>query len=71
LSRLERFRELKLERLMEVTLREITNTLFSKELAQELIAGLPRFNKLRKTQESLDLWEWEQQTLDMLERDDL
>jgi ketol-acid reductoisomerase len=71
LSRLERFRELKLERLMEVTLREITNTAFSKELAQELIAGLPRFAKLRKTQESLDLWDWEQQTLDMLERDDL
>jgi ketol-acid reductoisomerase len=56
---------------MEVTLHEITNAAFSKELAQELTAGLPRFAKLRKTQESLDLWDWEQQTLDMLERDDL
>lgn len=70
LSRLERFRELKLERLMEVTLREITNTSFSKEWAQELIAGSPRFAKLRRTQESNDLWEWEQQTLDMLENGD-
>lgn len=65
-SRLERFNELKLERLMEVTLDEIRTGQFSKEWAREYEAGYPRLRKLLKQQEGMDLWELEQQTIEML-----
>jgi ketol-acid reductoisomerase len=65
-SRLERFKELKLERLMEVTLDEIRDGDFSKEWAREYEDGYPRLRTLIRTQEQLDLWELEQQTIDML-----
>lgn len=65
-SRLERFKELKLERLMEVTLDEIRDGDFSKEWAREYEDGYPRLRNLIRTQERLDLWELEQQTIDML-----
>ncbi len=65
-SRLERFKELKLERLMEVTLDEIRDGDFSKEWAREYEDGYPRLRNLIRTQEKLDLWELEQQTIDML-----
>lgn len=65
-SRLERFKELKLERLMEVTLEEIRSGDFSKEWAREYEDGYPRLRNLIRTQERIDLWELEQQTIDML-----
>jgi len=65
-SRLDRFKELKLERLMEVTLNEIRSGAFAKEWSREYAAGQPRFTRLSKLQESLELWDWEQQTLDDL-----
>jgi ketol-acid reductoisomerase len=65
-SRLDRFKELKLERLMEVTLNEIRSGAFSKEWSREYAAGQPRFSRLSKSQDSLELWDWEQQTLDDL-----
>jgi len=65
-SRLERFKELKLERLMEVTLDEIRNGDFSQEWAREYADGYPRLRKLLKQQESMDLWELEQQTIEIL-----
>jgi ketol-acid reductoisomerase len=65
-SRLERFKELKLERLMEVTLDEIRDGDFSKEWAREYEDGYPRLRNLIRAQEKLDLWELEQQTIDML-----
>lgn len=65
-SRLERFRELKLERLMEVTLDEIRNGDFSREWAREYADGYPRLRRLLKQQESFDLWELEQQTIELL-----
>lgn len=65
-SRLERFKELKLERLMELTLEEIRDGDFSKEWAREYESGYPRLRKLLKQQESMDLWELEQQTIEML-----
>lgn len=71
LSRLSRFSELKLERLMEVTLDEIRNGDFAQEWTQESTDGFPRLNKLMKQENSLDLWELEQQTLDMQEDRDL
>ncbi|MDQ7026219.1 MAG: NAD(P)-binding domain-containing protein [Anaerolineae bacterium] len=65
-SRLERFNELKLERLMEITLDEIRDGQFSKEWAKEYADGYPRLRKLLKNQEGMDLWELEQQTIDLL-----
>jgi ketol-acid reductoisomerase len=65
-SRMERFKELKLERLMEVTLDEIRNGDFAREWAREHSDGQPRLSKMQKQYESSDLWELEQQTLDMI-----
>jgi ketol-acid reductoisomerase len=71
LSRLDRFNELKLERLMEITLEDIRNGDFAKEWAKEFTNGYPRLQKLRKAQEELDVWDLEQQTLDLLKRSSL
>ncbi len=65
-SRMERFEDLKIQRLMEVTLREIREGVFAKEWAKEYADGYHRLRKLRKSHESHELWEWEQQALDML-----
>jgi len=65
-SRLERFKDLKLDRLMEVTLDEIRNGRFSEEWAREYAEGYPRLRKLLKQQERMDLWELEQQTIDYI-----
>lgn len=70
LSRMDRFSELKLERLMEITLDEIRSGAFAQEWVREFTDGLPRLNKLLKQQATLDVWELEQQTLDMLAPDD-
>ena len=66
LSRMERFKDLKLERLMEVTLDEIREGDFAREWAQEYAGGYPRLQKLLKSQRDMDLWELEQQTIDYL-----
>ncbi|MGB1286866.1 MAG: NAD(P)-binding domain-containing protein [Aggregatilineales bacterium] len=66
LSRMERFKDMKLERLMEVTLREIRQGKFATEWAQEYAEGYPRLQKLLKIQKDMDLWELEQQTIDYL-----
>lgn len=65
-SRLERFRELKMERLMEITLEEIRSGAFAKEWAREYADGYPRLRKLLNQQEKMDLWELEQQTIELL-----
>jgi ketol-acid reductoisomerase len=68
ITRQERFDDLKLERLMEITLEEIRSGEFAQEWAKEYINGYPRLRKLLKAQEDSDLWELEQQTLDALQR---
>lgn len=65
-SRLDRFDELKMERLMEITLDEITNGSFAREWAKEFSDGYPRLERLLKNQTKMEVWELEQQTLDML-----
>lgn len=70
LSRMDRFSELKLERLMEITLDEIRSGDFAQEWLREYTDGLPRLNKLLRQQAAVDVWELEQQTLDMLAPDD-
>jgi len=66
LSRFERFEESKLERVMEITLEEIRAGRFAQEWAKEYSDGIPRLKKLLKNRESMELWEMEQQTLDLL-----
>ncbi|GAB4519486.1 MAG: ketol-acid reductoisomerase [Anaerolineae bacterium] len=68
-SRLDRFDDLKLERLMEITLEQIRTGDFAREWAREYADGQPRLKKLIKQQQTLDLWELEQQTLDLLDED--
>ena len=69
LSRLDRFSELKLERLMEVTLEEIRAGRFAHEWAKEYADGYRRLNSLLKSHVDMEMWELEQQTLDMLGRE--
>lgn len=66
LNRMDRFDDLKLERLMEITLREIRDGAFSREWRSEYSDGYPRLRKLMKQHSDLDLWELERQTLEML-----
>ncbi len=68
-SRMDRFNELKLERLMEVTLDEIHTGEFAKEWTKEYTDGYRRLTNLLKQQQSLEIWELEQQTLEMLGRE--
>ncbi len=65
-SRMERFEDMKLQRLMEVTLKEIRQGDFAKEWAKEYADGYHRLRKLMRNNEKMDIWEWEQQALDLL-----
>ncbi|MBC7869498.1 MAG: hypothetical protein H7Y09_01555 [Chitinophagaceae bacterium] len=65
-SRLNRFNEIKLERLMEITLEEIRSGDFAQEWKREFTDGYPRLKNLQKQQAGLNIWELEEQTLDML-----
>lgn len=65
-SRLERFNELKLERLMEITMEEIAAGRFAQEWAREYANDYPRLRKLLAMQERDELWELEQQTIELL-----
>lgn len=67
-SRIDRFSDLKLERLMEVTLKEIESGDFSREWAKEYTDGLRRLKAFYRNQDGRDLWELEQQTLELLGR---
>jgi ketol-acid reductoisomerase len=68
-SRLDRFNELKLQRLMEVTLDEIRHGHFAKEWAKEYGDGYHRLKKLLRAQEGLDMWEMEKQAIELLNPD--
>jgi ketol-acid reductoisomerase len=67
-SRQERFNDLKMERLMEITLEEIRSGDFAQEWSKEYADGYPRLKKLLKAQENMEMWEMEQQALDFLRR---
>jgi ketol-acid reductoisomerase len=71
LSRLNRFNELKLERLMEISLEEISGGKFSQEWTKEHADGHLRLNQLLKQQETLVLWELEQQAIEFFEPEGL
>ncbi|MCB9454285.1 MAG: NAD(P)-binding domain-containing protein [Anaerolineaceae bacterium] len=64
-SRVNRFSDLKLERLMEVTLDEIKEGNFAREWSKEYADGYNRLKKLIKEQQTMELWELEKQALEM------
>lgn len=70
ISRLDRYDELKLERIMEMALKDIHEGQFVREWAREYETGARRLRTYQKNQEKLEIWELEQQTLDMLGRGD-
>ncbi len=65
-SRMARFAELRLERMMENTFEEIVSGAFAKEWSREMIEGLPRLNRLKKIESERSVWDFEQQTLDLM-----
>ncbi|MCL4255189.1 MAG: hypothetical protein KJ043_15610 [Anaerolineae bacterium] len=65
LSRRDKFNDIKFERLFESILADIRSGNFAKTWAKEHAEGHPHLDKLQKTQESHDLWDLEQQTLDL------
>ena len=69
LSRYDRFNDTRLERLMEITLEEIRGGKFAAEWSKEFMADYPHLRQLMRERERLDIWELEQQTLDLLWRD--
>jgi ketol-acid reductoisomerase len=70
LSRGDRIDDMKLERTMETALDEIRSGRFAQEWAREYAADYPRLRQLIKQREALNFWELEQQTLDMLRRNE-
>jgi ketol-acid reductoisomerase len=63
LSRLERFREVKLNRQMESVLDAIRRGDFAQEWAAEYADGYPRLHALRQRLESQPIWQLEQDVL--------
>lgn len=70
LSRYERFQDPRMERLMEITLEEIRSGKFANEWNKEFTSNYPRLEQLLKERESMELWDLEQQTIDLLWRKD-
>ncbi len=69
-SRLERYKDMNLERILDQTLKDIRDRSFSKEWAKEYADGYPRLKRLLKAQENLDLWQTEHDVIEALKRDD-
>ncbi len=69
LSRYERMNTLQIERVMEVTLREIRDKKFAEEWSKEFDADYPRLRQMLRQRRAMDLWELEQQTLELLRPD--
>lgn len=63
LSRLERFREVKLNRQMESVLDAIRRGDFAQEWAAEYADGYPRLETLRRQLENLSIWQLERDIL--------
>jgi len=65
-SRLERFGEMKMDRMMDLSLTEIRQGTFAKEWSREYAGGSVRLKKLLQQQEKMDLWELEKQAIELL-----
>ena len=69
ISRIERFREVKLRRQMEVVLDTIRRGDFAQEWASEYADGYPRLEDLRRRLEQLPIWQHEQDMLAITQSD--
>ena len=63
LSRIERFKEVKLTRQMEMILDSIRYGRFAQEWAAEYADGYPRLEALRRRLESQPIWQIEREVL--------
>lgn len=70
LSRIERFKEVKLKRQMESALDTIRTGAFAQEWAADFADGYPRLRTLRRQIEALAIWRHEQDTVQRLRSDD-
>jgi ketol-acid reductoisomerase len=70
LSRIERFKEVKLKRQMENILDAIRRGDFAQEWATEYADGYPRLNALRHHLENMAIWQHEQETREFLKNED-
>ncbi len=70
ISRIERFKEVKLRRQMETILDAIRRGDFAQEWAAEYADGYPRLDALRHHLENLSIWQHEQETRDFLKSED-
>ena len=70
LSRIERFKEVKLRRQMESVLDTIRSGDFAQEWSGERADGYPRLDALRRQLENSPVWRDEQDILALLKRDD-
>ncbi len=65
-SRLERFHDNRLPALMSLALEDIRQGVFSRDWAREQLDGYPRLLRLLRKYAALELWQMEQETLDLL-----
>ena len=65
-SRLERFQDNRLATLMGLTLEDIRSGAFSRGLGQGAAGRLPRLLRLLRKHAGMELWELEQEALDLL-----
>lgn len=70
LSRIERFKEVKLKRQMESALDTIRSGAFAQEWATDFADGYPRLKALRRHAESMAIWDHESDTIAQLRNDD-
>lgn len=66
LSRIDRFKEVKLKRQMESALDMIRSGDFAQEWASDYADGYPRLQALRRQLEALSIWDHERETLEQL-----
>jgi ketol-acid reductoisomerase len=69
-NQVEREDSYRLKKAMESILREIRDGTFAREWSKEYNTGYNRLKRLLKEQRSLELWETEQDTIDILKRRD-
>ena len=68
LTRLERYQDLPMQRVMTSILRDIRSGAFASEWQRENADGQPRLRRLLRAQEALELWELERHTFARLRR---
>lgn len=68
LTRLERYNDMPMKRIMTSILGDIRSGAFAAEWQRENADGQPRLKRMLRIQEKMELWEQEQQTIDLLKR---